>query len=44
MGCGTAWMMSQNIATMDELQFITSETLARCTLAQRRLFRLERSE
>jgi hypothetical protein len=43
-GYGPAWMMSQNIATMDEPQFITPETLARYTPAQRRLFRLERPE
>jgi hypothetical protein len=43
-GYGPAWMMSQNIATMDEPQFITPATLARYTPAQRRLFRLERSD
>jgi hypothetical protein len=37
-------MMSQNIATMDEPQFITTDTLARYTPVQRRLFRLERPE
>lgn len=41
-GYGPAWMMSQNIATMDEPQFLTEGTLARYTPAQRRLFRLER--
>jgi hypothetical protein len=43
-GYGPSWMMSQNIATMDEPQFITPATLARYTPDQRRLFRLERPE
>ncbi len=37
-GYGPVWMMSQNIATMDEPQYITEETLARYSEAQRRLF------
>lgn len=37
-GYGPVWMMSQNIATMDEPQYITPETLARYDEAQRRLF------
>lgn len=43
-GYGPAWMMSQNIATMDEPQFVMPETLARYTPAQRRLFRIERRD
>jgi len=39
-GYGPAWMMSQNIATMDEPQFILPRTLARYTEAQRALFRI----
>ena len=38
-GYGPYWMMSQNIATMDEKQHITPETFARLTEAQRDLFR-----
>ena len=38
-GYGPHWMMSQNIATMDERQHITPETFARLTSAQRDLFR-----
>ena len=38
-GYGPYWMMSQNIATMDEKQHITPETLSRLTKAQRDLFR-----
>ena len=38
-GYGPYWMMSQNIATMDEPQYITSHTLARYTKEQRNLFR-----
>ena len=38
-GYGPYWMMSQNIATMDEPQYITSNTLARYTKEQRNLFR-----
>ncbi len=37
-GYGPVWMMSQNIATMDEPQYITENTLARYTPAQRSLF------
>ena len=32
-------MMSQNIATMDELPYITDATMARLTESQRNLFR-----
>ena len=39
-GYGPHWMMSQNIATMDEKQHITPETFARLTEAQRDLFRV----
>ena len=39
-GYGPAWMMSQNIATMDEPQFILPGTLARYTEEQRALFRI----
>ncbi|MCQ6557392.1 phytanoyl-CoA dioxygenase family protein [Paenibacillus mendelii] len=39
-GYGPAWMMSQNIATMDEPQFITDTALSRYTEAQRKLFRI----
>jgi hypothetical protein len=38
-GYGPYWMMSQNIATMDEPQFVTNETMARYTTQQRDLFR-----
>ena len=38
-GYGPHWMMSQNIATMDERQHITEETFARLTEAQQDLFR-----
>lgn len=38
-GYGPHWLMSQNIATMDEPQHITAETHARYTEAQRDLFR-----
>lgn len=38
-GYGPFWMMSQNIATMDEPPFITDSTRARLTLAQNNLFR-----
>jgi hypothetical protein len=41
-GYGPVWMMSQNIATMDEPQYITPETLARYDEAQRSLFVLGR--
>ncbi len=37
-GYGPFWMMSQNIATMDEPPFITDATRARLTPAQNRLF------
>jgi hypothetical protein len=37
-GYGPDWMMSQNIATMDEAQYILPETLARYDPEQRRLF------
>jgi Phytanoyl-CoA dioxygenase (PhyH) len=37
-GYGPVWMMSQNIATMDEPQYITESTLARYDAAQRSLF------
>jgi ectoine hydroxylase-related dioxygenase (phytanoyl-CoA dioxygenase family) len=43
-GYGPVWMMSQNIATMDEPQNITEETLARYDEAQRSLFLLGRQE
>jgi hypothetical protein len=43
-GYGPVWMMSQNIATMDEPQFITPETLARYDAAQRALFVLGKQE
>jgi hypothetical protein len=43
-GYGPVWMMSQNIATMDEMQFITPETLARYDAAQRSLFLLRPQE
>lgn len=36
-GYGPAWMMSQNIATMDEPQYILPQTLARYDEAQRKL-------
>ncbi|HZT44178.1 MAG TPA: phytanoyl-CoA dioxygenase family protein [Chthonomonadaceae bacterium] len=39
-GYGPAWMMSQNISTMDEPQNITEETLARYTDRQKSLFLL----
>lgn len=38
-GYGPDWMMSQNIATMDEPSYITPETLSRYDEAQRQLFR-----
>lgn len=38
-GYGQHWMMSQNIATMDEPQYITEATLARYDRDQRNLFR-----
>ena len=38
-GFGPHWMMSQNIATMDEPQHMTEETLARFDEEQRNLFR-----
>ncbi len=41
-GYGPAWMMSQNIATMDEPQYVTEATLARYTPEQRHLFVLGR--
>ncbi|MBM3264341.1 MAG: phytanoyl-CoA dioxygenase family protein [candidate division Zixibacteria bacterium] len=37
-GYGPFWMMSQNIATMDEPQYITETTLARWDVGQRALF------
>ncbi len=37
-GYGPAWMMSQNIATMDEAQYILPETLSRYDTAQQKLF------
>ena len=41
-GYGPYWMMSQNIATMDEKQHITDETNERLTEQQRDLFRAYR--
>jgi len=38
-GYGPFWMMSQNIATMDEPPHITAQTRARLTTAQNNLFR-----
>ena len=38
-GYGPYWMMSQNVATMDETQHILESTLDRWTSAQRDLFR-----
>ena len=38
-GFGPYWMMSQNIATMDDPQYVTPATLARYDLEQRNLFR-----
>ena len=38
-GYGPHWMMSQNIATMDEPPFLTDATRARLTTAQQNLFR-----
>ena len=38
-GFGPHWMMSQNIATMDEPQHITDETFARYDEVQRNMFR-----
>jgi ectoine hydroxylase-related dioxygenase (phytanoyl-CoA dioxygenase family) len=38
-GYGPHWMMSQNIATMDEPPFLTQATRDRLTLAQHNLFR-----
>jgi hypothetical protein len=40
-GFGPAWMMSQNIATMDEPQYILDETLSRYDPAQKALFVLQ---
>jgi hypothetical protein len=40
-GYGPAWMMSQNIATMDEPQYILDATLSRYDPAQRALFVLQ---
>jgi hypothetical protein len=37
-GYGPAWMMSQNVATMDEPQYVLRSTLDRYTDAQRSLF------
>ena len=39
-GYGPGWMMSQNIATMDEAQYVLPETLARYDEAQKKLFQL----
>ena len=36
-GYGPYWLMSQNIATMDEVQYVTPTTMARYTQAQRDL-------
>lgn len=38
-GYGPYWMMSQNIATMDEPPFVTDKTMSRLTTEQRGLFR-----
>ena len=38
-GYGPAWMMSQNIATMDEPQYLKEETLMRYDVDQQNLFR-----
>ncbi len=38
-GYGPYWMMSQNIATMDEAQYVTKAMLARYDTEQRNLFR-----
>jgi hypothetical protein len=38
-GYGPNWMMSQNIATMDEPQHVTAETLARYSVEQQNLLR-----
>jgi hypothetical protein len=38
-GYGPNWMMSQNIATMDEPQHVTDETWTRLTVERRDLFR-----
>jgi len=38
-GYGPFWMMSQNIATMDEVPYITDSTRARLTPGQNELFR-----
>jgi len=43
-GYGPVWMMSQNMATMDEQQNVTEETLARYGADQRALFVLGRQE
>lgn len=43
-GYGPMWMMSQNIATMDEPQFLTETARARYTPAQRSLFLLGKQE
>jgi len=37
-GYGPGWMMSQNVATMDEPQYILPETLARYSDEQKKLF------
>jgi hypothetical protein len=39
-GYGPAWMMSQNVATMDESQYVLPSTLARYNERQRALFEL----
>ncbi len=41
-GYGPAWMMSQNVATMDEPQYVLPATLARYDEAQRELFVMKR--
>lgn len=38
-GYGPFWLQSQNIATMDEVPFVTESTMARWTPEQRALFR-----
>jgi len=43
-GYGPVWMMSQNIATMDEPQYVLPETLARYDEEQRRLFVLGKQQ
>jgi len=37
-------MMSQNMPTMDESQFVSPATVERYTAAQRKLFVIERAE